>query len=305
MRAVRFERYGGVDVLDVLDVPAPEPGAGEVLVEVKAAGINPGEASIREGRMRERFPATFPSGEGSDFAGVVREVGADVRAFGAGEEVIGFTNGRASHAEQVVTEQALVVRKPPAVPWQVAGALPIAGMTAYAAVRAVAPAAGETVVVSAAAGGVGSLAVQLARHAGATVIGLASVEHHPWLQSHGIVPLEYGDGVAGGIRTSAPDGVDAFIDAFGGGYVEMAVELGVAPERINTIIDFEAAQKYGAKTDGSAAGSSADVLAELARLVAAGELDVPIARAYPLEDVRIAYTELEHRHTLGKIVLVP
>jgi len=304
-RAVRFDHYGGVEVLDVVDVPSPVPAAGEVLVRVKAAGINPGEASIREGRMHARFPASFPSGEGSDLAGVVEEVGEGVTKWSPGDEVIGFTNGRASHAELVVVEQDQLVRRPPGVPWQVAGALFVAGATAYAAVRAVAPTAADTLAVSGAAGGVGSIAVQLAGNTGATVIGIAGEHNHEWLREHGVVPVSHGEGVAERLLAAAQGRLDAFIDTFGGGYVELAIELGVAPERIDTIIDFEAAARYGVKTDGSAAGSSAAVLDELAQLIDAGKLEVPIAHAFPLDQVRDAYRELERRHTRGKIVLLP
>jgi NADPH:quinone reductase-like Zn-dependent oxidoreductase len=303
-RAIRFDRYGDIDVLEVREVERPVPGAGQVLVRVKAAGINPGEASIRKGLLHERWPATFPSGEGSDLAGVVDEVGQGVERFGTGDEVIGFTHERASHAELVVVDADDLTPRPPGVPWEAAGGLFVAGATAWAAVRAVAPNAGDTVVVSGAAGGVGSLAVQLARIAGATVIGLASEDHHAWLSDHGVIPLTYGDGVAERIRDASRGSVDAFIDTFGGGYVDLAIDLGVRPERINTIIDYEAAQRVGAKTDGSMVGASAAVLAELAQLIASGRLEVPIARVYPLEQVQDAYRELEQRHTLGKIVLV-
>lgn len=304
-RAVRFDHYGGVEVLQVVEVDRPEPGAGQVLVRVKAAGINPGEASIREGLLHDRYPATFPSGEGSDLAGVIDEIGADVEGFALGDEVIGYTDNRASHAELVLVEAEDLTARPPDVPWEVAGALFVAGTTAYAAVRAVALTAGDTLVVSGAAGGVGSIAVQLAVLAGAHVIGLAGEHNHEWLRRHGVVPVSYADGVDARIRDAAPDGVRAFIDTYGGGYVKLAVELGIAPERIDTIIDRQAAQQYGVKQDGNAAGASAAVLAELAGLVAAGELEVPIARAYPLAQVQDAYRELEQRHTRGKIVLVP
>jgi NADPH:quinone reductase-like Zn-dependent oxidoreductase len=305
-RAVRFDSYGDIDVLNVVDVERPVPGPGEVLVRVKAAGINPGEASIRKGLMHERFPARFPSGEGSDLAGVVEEVGPGVEAFAVGSEVIGWTDQRASHAEFVIVPVDQLTPKPSGVSWEAAGALFVAGATAYAAVRAVALSPGETVVVSGAAGGVGSLTVQLAARTGAKVIGLASERNHEWLRAHGVVPVAYGDGVADRIRDAAGGPVDAFIDTFGGGYVQMAVEeLGVAPERIDTIIDWAAVEKYGVKVEGSAAGASAEVLAELAGLIDRGELEVPIARTYPLEDVRDAYRELEQRHTRGKIVLLP
>jgi NADPH:quinone reductase-like Zn-dependent oxidoreductase len=304
-RAVRFDRYGPVEVLRVVEVQQPVPGVGEALVRVKAAGINPGEISIREGLLHERFPATFPSGEGTDLAGMVEETGAGVERWQVGDEVIGFTERRASHAELVVVEAEQLTPRPANVPWEVAGGLFVAGVTAYAAVRAVGPAAGETVVVSGAAGGVGSLAVQLARNAGASVIGLAGEHNHSWLSEQGVIPISYGEGVAERIREAAPGGVDAFVDTFGQGYVELAVGLGVAPERIDTIIDYQSAEEHGAKTEASAAASSAEVLGELAGLIAAGKLELPIARTYPLEQVQDAFRELERRHTRGKIVLIP
>jgi NADPH:quinone reductase-like Zn-dependent oxidoreductase len=303
-KAVRFDHYGGVDVLNVLDVPRPVPGPGQVLVQVKAAGINPGEAKIRDGQLAERWPATFPSGQGSDLAGIVAETGPGVTGFAAGDEVFGYTDDRASQAEFVVVEAGHLTAKPAEVPWPVAGALFVAGATAYAAVRAVALDKGDVVVVSGAAGGVGSIAVQLARRAGATVIGLASPVHHEWLAAHGVIPVSYGEGVAGRIRQAA-DQVDAFIDTVGGGYVRLALDLGVLPERIDTIADFAAIAEHGVKGDGNAAGASAAVLAELAALIADGELDIPIAATFPLAEVRAAYRRLAQGHVQGKIVLLP
>ena len=303
--AVRFDEYGDIDVLKVVEVPRPSAGPGQVLVKVVAAGINPGEASIRKGLLHDRWPATFPSGQGTDLAGVVEEVGPDVSRFGVGDEVLGFVHTRSSHAELVVAESGNVVPRPPGLPWAMAGSLFVAGTTAYAAVRAVHLAPGDTVVVSGAAGGVGSLAVQLAVDAGATVIGLASEEHHDWLNDHGVIPVVYGEGVAGRMKDASGGHVDALIDTFGAGYVRLAVELGVPPERIDTIIDWEGAAEFGARTDGNAAAGDAGVLAELAGMIADGRLEVPIARIYPLREVREAFRDLEQRHTLGKIVLEP
>jgi NADPH:quinone reductase-like Zn-dependent oxidoreductase len=305
MRAVRFHEYGGIDVLRVEEVARPVPGPGQVLVEVRAAGIQPGEVMIREGARHGRWPATFPSGQGSDLAGVVVEAGPEVRGFAVGDEVLGFTHNRASHAEFVVVEDVNVVVRPQGLSWDVAGALYVAGTTAYACVFAVDPGPADTVVVSGAAGGVGSLAVQLARRRGATVIGLASERNHAWLKDRGVVPVEYGEDTAERIRQAAGGNVDAFIDTFGDGYVGLAVELGVRPERINTIRDWRAAAEAGARTYGEGSAASAVVLGELARLAARGELEVPIARTYPLEQVRDAFRELERRHTHGKIVLRP
>jgi NADPH:quinone reductase-like Zn-dependent oxidoreductase len=304
MRAVRFDKYGGIDVLEVVEAPDPVAGDGELLVRVKAAGINPGETKIREGLLHELWPATFPSGQGSDLAGIVEQVGDGVEGWSAGDEVIGFTDNRASQAELVVVDAENVTARPAGVPWPVAGSLFVVGTTAYAAVRAVSAGSGDTVVVAGAAGGVGSLTVQLAILAGATVIGLASERNHRWLQELGVIPVSYGDGVEQRIRDAAGGTVDAFIDLFGG-YVQLALDLGVKPERIDTIVDFGAGEKYGVKTEGTAAAANAGVLAELAKLIDEGRLDVPIAGVYPLDQVREAFRELEQGHTHGKIVLEP
>jgi NADPH:quinone reductase-like Zn-dependent oxidoreductase len=303
--AVQFDEYGEIDVLEVRDVARPQPGPGEVLVRVRAAGINPGENAIRLGVFRETWPATFPSGQGSDLAGRIEEVGAEVPTWSVGDEVIGWVDSRASHAELVVVPAEHLVRRDPGVPWEAAGALFVAGTTAHAAVNAVGAGPGDTVVVAGAAGGVGSLAVQLARRAGATVIGLASESNHQWLADHGVTAVAYGDGVADRIRAAAPGGIDAFVDTFGNGYIDLALELGIAKDRINTIIDFAAAARTGVKGEGMAESANVEVLGELAKLVAAGELDVPVAATYPLTEVRAAYRQLMLRRTRGKIVLLP
>jgi NADPH:quinone reductase-like Zn-dependent oxidoreductase len=304
MRAVQYDEFGGVDVLRVAEVPVPEPGPDEVLVEVAAAGINPGEAYVREGRYAQRWPSTFPSGQGSDLAGTVRALGPGVDAVAVGDEVFGWTDLRASQAEYVVVPVRQVLAKPSELAWEQAGALHVVGATAWAAVRAVDPRPGETVVVSAAAGGVGVLTVQLARRTGATVVGVASEANHDWLRAHGVVPVAHGDGLVDRIRAAAPT-VDAFIDLFGDGYVDVALALGVPPDRIDTIIDFAAVEEHGVKADGNAVGARPEVLVELAALLAEGELELPVAATYPLERAQDAYRELERHHTRGKIVLVP
>jgi NADPH:quinone reductase-like Zn-dependent oxidoreductase len=162
-------------------------------------------------------------------------------------------------------------------------------------------------VVSGAAGGVGAIAVQLARRKGATVIGLAGPSNHDWLTRHGVIPVAYGDDVAERIRAVAPAGagIDAFLDTYGGDYVELALnDLKVSPERVDTIVRFDAAAKYGVKVDGNAAGASAATLAELANLIAAKDLEVPLAHTYPLSEVRTAYAQLARGHVRGKIVLI-
>ncbi|TXL89394.1 NADP-dependent oxidoreductase [Streptomyces sp. IB2014 016-6] len=305
-RAVRYDRYGAVDVLYVADVARPAPAADEVVVEVVAAGLNPGEIGVREGLAHAIWPATFPSGQGSDLAGEVVAVGSAVSTPTIGAQVIGFTNRRAAQADYVAVPADQVTPKPAAVGWDVAGSLFVAGTTAYAAVRAVGAEPGETVAVSAAAGGVGSLAVQLLRRQGVRVLAVAGEANHEWLASLGAMPIGYGEGIKGveeQLRAAAPEGVDAFIDTYGSGYVELAMRLGVAPVRINTIIDFPAAKKFGTKSDGNMAAARADVLAELAALITEGAISVAVSATYPVEQVREAYAELARPHSRGKIVL--
>jgi len=304
-RAVRFDRYGDRDVLYVADIEVPSPEAGEVVVEVRAAGINPGEAGIRTGALHEMFPATFPSGEGSDLAGVVTAVGPGVTEFSVGDEVLGFSFRRSSHATHTAVPVDQLIHKPPQLSWEAAGSLYVVGATAYAAVHAVDPQPGETIAVSAAAGGVGSLVVQLLALRQAVILGIAGPGNADWLRAHGATPITYGDGLAARLREAAPNGIDAFIDLFGPDYVQLAVDLGVAPERIDTIISFQKAGEVGAKTEGSAEASTPEVLTEIADLVVSGAVDFDIAATYPLDRVADAYEELERRHTHGKIVLLP
>jgi NADPH:quinone reductase-like Zn-dependent oxidoreductase len=280
-KAVRFDHYGGIDLLYLADVEVPHPPSGEVTVAVRAAGVNPGEAAIRQGYLDSMYPTTFPSGEGSDLAGVVTELGGGVDAWAVGDEVLGWTDRRASHAEYVTVPDSYLIRKPRGLSWEVAGSLYVVGVTAYAAVTAVEAGPGDTVVVSAAAGGVGSITVQLLKVRGADVIGIASAANHQWLTSRGVTPVAYGDDLAQRIGALAPTGVDAFIDTFGEEYVRLA------------------------KTEGSSMATSTEVLAEMADLVASGRIIVPIADTFPLDQVRAAYVELEKRHTRGKIVLIP
>jgi NADPH2:quinone reductase len=304
-RAVQFDEYGGLDVLTVRDVEVREPDKEEVVVEVKAAGINPGEASIRNGALQDRFPATFPSGQGSDLAGIVKEVGIDVVGFAPGDEVLGWSWERSSQAELCVVPADQLIPKPTDLSWEAAGALYVVGVTAFAAVRAVDVKEGDTVVVSAAAGGVGTITVQLLKVKGANVVGLASEDHHDWLRSKGVTPVTYGEGAKERILEATPRGIDAFIDLFGPEYIDLALELDVPAEKIETITAFERAGEVGAKAEGSSDASTPEILGEMAELVATGKIEVPIAATYPLDEVREAFEQLEDRHTLGKIVLLP
>jgi NADPH:quinone reductase-like Zn-dependent oxidoreductase len=302
-KAVQLSAYGGLEQLAIVDVAKPEPQAGEVIVRVIAAGTNPGEIAIREGYLKAAFPMAFPFGQGTDFAGRVDAVGAGVTAFAPGDAVLGWSHERSAQAEYVRSTPERLIAKPPSLDWFRAGSLSVVAFTAVAAVRAVALQPGEVVAVSGAAGGVGSLAVQLAQRTGARVLGIASDASAPFLRSVGVEAIAYGDGLAERLRAAAPKGLDAFIDLFGDGYLDLAVTLGVAPQRMNTIIDFAGATKVGAKTDGSAAATSRETLAFVAGAIAWGDLVMPLSAIYPFAMVRGAYAELARRKTHGKIVL--
>jgi NADPH2:quinone reductase len=304
MKAVRFDSYGDRSVLYIAEVEEPEPAPDRVLVKVRAAGINPGEAAIRSGALAQMYPSTFPSGEGSDLSGVVTEVGADVTDFRVGDGVLGWSWERSSHAEYVAVPADQLIHKPAALGWLEAGGLYVVGATAYAAVDAIKAQEGDVVAVSAAAGGVGSIVVQLLRLRGATVLAIASESNHEWLRSKGAVPVAYGDSLKADLKAAAPDGIDAFIDLYGPEYIELAVALGVAPARIETIISFARAGEVGAQTKGSTDATSTEVMAYMADLIASARIEFPIAASYPLERVGDAFELLEQHHTHGKVVLV-
>ncbi|MEU6256782.1 NADP-dependent oxidoreductase [Streptomyces sp. NPDC047043] len=305
-QAVRFDQYGGRDVLRVTDIPAPEPGPREVVVEVRAAAINPFDATIRSGVIRHLFPVDFPSGQGSDLAGVVVAVGAEVGQLGVGDEVLGWTPAAGAHATHLAVPAERLVAKPPRVSWEAAGSLHMVGATAYAAAHAVAARPGETVAVSAAAGGVGSFLVQLFTHQGVRVLGIASPDNDEWLEKHGVIPVPYGDGLRERLeRAAGAGGIDAFIDLYGPEYLDLAVDLGIKPDRIQTTVAMERAAEIGARTDGRHNATAREILVELVELVASGAVEIPIAATYPLDRVADAFAQLEQRHTHGKIVLLP
>ena len=301
-RAVQFDKYGDRNVLYIAEVAVPEPPPGEVLVRVKAAGINPGESKTRSGL---RQGVTFPSGQGSDLAGIVISVGDGVVDFAVSDEVLGWTFRGSSHADYASIPSTQLVPKPAEMSWEVAGSLSVVAITGYAAVRAIDAAPNDTVAVSAAAGGVGVVAVQLLRMKQATVLAIAREANRDWLESHGATVVPYGDGLRERLRSVARAGIDAFIDLFGPEYLDLAIDLGVEPERIETIVSFEKAKEVGAKSEGSRDAATADVLVEMTDLAASGLIEIPIANSYPLDRVTDAFGELELGHTRGKIVLIP
>lgn len=305
MRAVRLDGYGDVGVLEVRDVDVPAAAPDEVVIQVVATSINPGEASIREGAMDPERSAVFPMGEGSDVAGRIVDVGAEVAGWNVGDEVIGWSGRRSAHAQYVAIPAAQITARPEQVPWEQAGSLYVAGGTAVTMRDAISPASGETVVVTAAAGGVGSILTQLLVHSGVRVLGVAGPDNDAWLRRAGAEPVNRGEDLVDRLRAAAPDGVAAFFDCFGQGYTDRALELGVPAEHVVTIADFDAARRNGTRVVFGWKQTTASTLAGLAEMIASGDLVVPVAATYHLEEVRAAYTALAERRTRGKIVLLP
>jgi NADPH:quinone reductase-like Zn-dependent oxidoreductase len=304
-RFVQLEEFGSRDFLHLVDRERPWPGPGQVLVRVMAAGLNPMDCkAYRDERAAARMGVTLPSGMGQDFAGYVEEVGDGVTRFAVGDAVLG-TAPFASLADFVVVpEDGQIIVKPEALTFEAAGALGVVGRTAMASVASLGLSEHDCVLVSAAAGGVGVLAAQLAVRAGASVVGTAGEENHEFLETLGILPVAYGDGLADRLRELLDDGnpITAVLDNHGPDTIDVALELGVPPERINTIAAFGPAAR-GARTVGGAAAGN-DELAELAGLLAENELVLPIDSIYPIERTVEAYGKLEAGHVRGKIVVV-
>ncbi|GIH17814.1 NADP-dependent oxidoreductase [Rugosimonospora africana] len=303
MRAVIFSEYGDVDVLRLVDLPAPEPGPGQVRIAVRATAVNPVDWKIRSGALAEIMPVPLPTVPGVDVAGVVDRVGPAVTGIEPGDEVFGkATSG--SYAQLALASRDAIASKPGPMSWELAAALPVAVTTAHHALAQLDPAEGDTIVIDGAAGGVGTAAVQLARHRGATVIGTASPANHDYLRSLGAIPVGYGDGLADRVRRLAPDGVSAALDASGRGSLPALIELAGDPGRVITIADATAAQ-LGALSVYDEPRDQPGILAEAAAMILAGRLTMPIAGTYPMADVAAAHRESQAGHVRGKLVLSP
>ncbi len=303
MRVVRYDRFGGIDELWIDDVPDPEPTSGQV----EASCINPGSLSALHGASyvpaRDVAGTVVAVGEGVD---AVTGVGVDGTAgVSVGDQVLGWVQDWSAHAELVALPARQVVPKPEGLSWDVAGSLFVTPMAGLASVQGIAPQPGEVVVIAGASGGVGFTAAQLVHRLGASVIGIAGPASADRLRAHGVVSVTYGDGVADRVREVSGGRVDAFIDAVGAGSVDLALSLGVRPERINTVVDYQAARERGVKALGTMDAGGTSALRELATLAAAGELDVPIASVHPLQHVQAAYRELAEGRPAGRVVLHP
>ncbi|MFJ8627389.1 NADP-dependent oxidoreductase [Kitasatospora sp. NPDC093550] len=305
MKAIAINRYGGPEVVEYTELPDPKVGPDSVLVEVRAAGVNPVDWKVRDGALDGMLDAHFPLVMGWDAAGVVRAVGGGVTEFAPGDEVYGCVRKDAvehgTYAELVSAPVRTLARKPAALDWAQAGGLPLAGLTALQGLRALRLAEGETVLVHAAAGGVGHLAVQLARALGARVIGTAAERNHDYLRGLGAEPVAYGEGLAERVRALAPDGVDAALDLVGRGAVQVSAGLVADPGRIASVAD------YGVKALGGRyvwVRPDADGLTELAALADDGRLTVTVASTFPLAQAASAQALSAEGRTRGKIVLL-
>nr|WP_297427861.1 NADP-dependent oxidoreductase [uncultured Actinotalea sp.] len=304
MRAIAYTTYGGPDVLELTDLPTPKVGPDSVLVRVRATSVNPVDWKVREGYLDGLMDAVFPVVPGWDMAGVVEQVGADAHEFEVGDEVFGYVRkdvvGGGTTAELVAAPVRTLAHKPRTASFEEAAAVPLAGLTAYQALRRLGVGEGDTLLVHAAAGGVGGFAVQIARALGARVIGTASEGNHEHLRSLGAEPVAYGDGLVERVRSLAPDGVDVVLDLVGGGVVATTPEVGTGQVRVGSVADPEVAAVGGAYM--WVRPDSAD-LAALAALIDDGKVRPEVAQVFPLEETAAAHELSASGHVRGKVVI--
>lgn len=299
-KAFGFKGYGGPEVQGFVEVPKPVPGPGEVLVAVRAAGVNPADWKFRTGFMREVFPLELPAVFGHEVAGVVEAVGPDVESFGVGDEVFGSVMG-GGYAEHAVLSVHTLARKPADVSFTDAAALPVAATTAFDGLTQLGLAAGQTVLIVGVGGGVGVAAAQIARNWGIHVVGTASAAKREFVETLGVTHVAYGDGVADRIRAAAPDGVDGLFDLVGGDPLRAVAGLVADPKRLVTAVDPGAAGEFGGRMIERT--RDAQVLEAVAGLAASGALNPFVTAVFPLDQAADALGAVESGHTQGKIVI--
>jgi NADPH:quinone reductase-like Zn-dependent oxidoreductase len=299
MKAVRFSQFGGPEVLEIVELPDPQAGPGQVRIAVRAAGVNPSDWKKREGLMDEELPQTL----GYEAAGVVDEVGQGVTDVAVGDRVFGLSAAGAAQAELAVLSFYAPI--PASLDFAGAAALPAAVETATRALDQLGVASGSTVLINGASGSVGGAAVQLAVARGARVIGTASPANHDYLRSLGAEPVAYGEGLAGRVRALAPGRVDLALDVAGSGVLPELIELAGGPDHVVTIADFAGAQEYGVRFSRGDAGRAVHVLAEIGGLIESGRFTLPAIQTFPLADVAQAHRVSETGHVRGKLVLLP
>ena len=298
MQAVQFDEYGDPDVLHVAEVDEPHASAGQIRVAVRAVGVNPFDWKVRSGALQQAFAVEFPYIPGVEAAGVVDEVGDGVSGVSVGDEVFGMTSrGTAQHA--VLQD---FVAKPPAMSWAEAAALPTAAETATRALGLLGVKAGQTVLINGAAGGVGTVATQLAVANGASVIGTASEANHDYLRSLGATAIAYGPGLVSRVSEIAPNGVDLAFDTAGRGALPDLIEITGSPDNVITIADYAAAQ-LGVRLTSGGDERRPDALGRAASLYEEGKLSVPVAQTFPMEQAAEAHRISQEGHVRGKLVI--
>lgn len=301
MKAVQFRQYGGPEVLQIVDLPDPHSGPGQVRIAVRAAGINATEWKIRKGLLD--FGAGLPQTTGRDVAGVVDEVGEGVTDVAVGDRVFGVSDDGAGAAEFALLSFRAVI--PPSLGFIDAAALPVALETATRGLDQLGVKAGRTLFINGASGGIGSTAVQLAAARGARVIGSAGAANQDYLRLLGAEAVTYGEGMAQRVRALAPDGVDVALDVAGSGVLPELIDLADGPSNVVTLADVEGSAEHGVRfSSGSADGHAFHALAGLGELVAAGRFWLPVDRVFPLADIAEAHRVSERGHVRGRLVLV-
>jgi NADPH:quinone reductase-like Zn-dependent oxidoreductase len=300
MKAIAFSSFGPPDVLQFTDLPDPQAGAGKVRIRVKAAGVQPFDAGVRTGWNPPGMTIRFPQVPGNEYAGVIDQLGDGVTDWDVGDEVLGFGTLN-SYAELLATPADQIVKKPAGMPWEVAGGFTAGAQTSHLTLSAIGVGPGDTVLIHAAAGTVGTVAVQLAQVWGATVIGTASEVNHNYLRRLGATPVSYGPGLVERVRALAPQGIDAVLDAAGGAAVQASIDLVEDRSRIITIVAVDQREPLGLATIHGQ--RSAERLGEMVDLWTQGKLQIHVRRIYPLEQAADAHREIETRHGRGKIVL--
>jgi NADPH2:quinone reductase len=296
-----FDGYGGVERVALVDADRPEPGDDEVLIQVVASGVSHMDAYVREGRFQDAVPLAFPARQGCSFAGIVRTVGRNVREFSSQDEVFGHDPAHGAHATFITVPAIAVVKKPAGLTWEVASALYLVGLTAFSLITPLRLQDGDTVLVSAAAGGVGHLECQLARIAGARVVGIAGRENHDYLRSIGVRPVGYGDALEDDVREAAGGRpITAMLDNYGG-YDELADRLGVPPGRRARTEDRRAAEIELYTSAGDPARRLQ--LRDMAELVAEWNVRLLVSGFYSFASLEQALLDLDARHSRGVVVV--
>jgi len=305
MRAISYSRYGGSDVLELTDLPTPKVGPDTVLVRVRAASVNPVDWKVRQGYLDAIMDVTFPVVPGWDVAGVVERVGLDTPELSVGDEVFGYVRKDwvqgGTFAEYVSAPVRTLARKPASLSFEEAAAVPLAGLTAWQSIHRAGVASGQTVLVHAAAGGVGQFAVQIARVLGARVIGTASPANHDHLRELGAEPVAYGDGLVERVRSLAPQGVDVVLDYGSDDLVATTRALLAPGGTVASIVDAAARDELGGHYVW-VRPSSTD-LAALGELLADGRVRVDVGQVFELADAAAAHEASATGHTRGKIVV--